>query len=107
MSLILSPNQSERDGRGDILARSHGRSVWQGARMSNCPEFVSSVDAGDGAGIDSCDRQAATDDCGRGCAGNPPPAKEPHTCHFYLLNQVNFENHCGADTNPLKRSRAS
>jgi hypothetical protein len=49
------------------------------------------VNVGEEVGMEGGDRQAAVDDCGRG-AGKPPPIKELHTCHFYLLDQVNFEN---------------
>lgn len=61
--------------------------------MSHSPEVVSNAYAGDGAGMDGCDRQAAVDGSCRGRAGKLPPVKEPHTCHFHLLNHVNFENH--------------
>jgi hypothetical protein len=92
LPLILSPNRCERNGRGDILARSQGRHTWRRTRIHNSPEFVSSVDVGDKAGMDGCDRQPAVDDCRKGSSGKPSPAKEPHMCHFYLLDQVNFEN---------------
>jgi len=95
MSLILSPNRIECDGRRDFLARSQGWNAWRETRMRNSPEVVSN--AGDGAGMDGCDRHTAVGDGdNRGCAGKLPPIKEPQTCHFYLLNQVNFENHGGA-----------
>jgi hypothetical protein len=68
----------------------------EGARIGNSPEVVWGVNVGDEAGMDGCDRQAAVDDFGWGCAGKLPPVKEPPTSHFYLLNQVNFENHCVA-----------
>ena len=64
--------------------------------MSHSPEVVSNADAGDGADMDGCDRHAAAGDGDRGYAGKLPPIKEPYTCHFYLLNQVKFENHGGA-----------
>ena len=93
MPLILTPKRSEREGRGDILARSESRNAWRRTRIRNLPEAVSYENVGEEAGMDGGDPQAAVDDCGGGSAGKPPPVREPQTCHFYLPNQVNFENH--------------
>ena len=70
----------------DILARSEGRHDWRETRIRDFPEVISNVNVCGEAGVDGCNRATAVDNGGRACAGKPPPAKEPQTCHFCLPN---------------------